>query len=118
MSAGKLERCLQFQRRLEVDDGAGNYVDAYALQFEIAANVRYLRGGETILASRLEQVSPLIVLVRSCADTRQITGDWRAVDARDGTVFQIKERPRHPVDKAGYEDRAWLEMLCQEGVAG
>jgi head-tail adaptor len=112
MLAGRLDMRLQFQAPYEIDNGAGTLTQGHAPQFEIAASVKYLRGGETVLSSRLEQIAPVIITVRACNDTRQIAGEWRAVDLRTGTVFQIKELPRVS------ENRGFFEMLAVSGVAG
>lgn len=116
MDAGRLDRRLQFQSPYEIEDGAGNYSQGWQPEFELAANTRFLRGGEQVLASRLEQKTPLIVTVRACVAARRITGDWRAVDMRNGAIYHIKETPRLPVDKSGREVRAFFEMLAMAGV--
>jgi head-tail adaptor len=118
MNAGRLERRLQFQSPKEIDDGAGNYTQGFEPQFECAASVTFMKGGEQVLASRLEQVSPVIIAVRSANATRRITGEWRAEDMRSGAIYMVKETPRHPVRKDGSEDRSMLEFLATSGVAG
>lgn len=116
MDAGRLDRRLAFYRRENVDDGAGNTVGEWAYQFTMAANVKPMRGGESVLAARLEARGPAIVTVRNCADTRQLTADWKTVDTRTSKEYAVREAPRHPVDKSGFEDRALLEMLVEAGV--
>lgn len=118
IGAGRLDQRLQFQSPAPLDDGAGNTTDGFQPQFETAAGIRFLRGGETVLAARLEQTAPLLITVRASTNTRQITGDWRAVDMRTRAVYQVKENPRNPVDKNGKENRGYFEFLAQAGVAG
>lgn len=118
MEAGRLNWRLQFQAPDEREDGAGNSTDGYLPQFTMSAHVHFLRGGEGVLASRLEQVTPVVLTVRNSTQTKRITGEWRAIDVRAGNdrfgrprvVYQIKETPR----ESG--DRAWLEMLASTGV--
>lgn len=112
MEAGRLDKRLQFQRPFEIEDGAGNYTNGWQPEFTQAANIKFLRGGETVLASRLEQTAPLIVTIRASIQAKAIGGDWRAVDTRSGVVYQVKEAPRES------DDRGFLEMLCMCGVAG
>jgi len=111
MQAGKLDRRLRFEKRLEVDDGAGNYTAGWVLQFETAAHRMWVRGGETVMAARLESRQPAVLVVRNSANARQIGNDWRAVDKRDGRVYNIREIPKES------DDRAMLEMLAEAGVA-
>jgi head-tail adaptor len=118
MAAGRLSRRLQFSAPKRVKDGKGNTTDGFDPQFECAASVSFLRGGEQVLASRLEQVSPVVVTVRVSNNTRQITGDWRAEDVRTGVIYMVKESPRHPMRKDGGEDRLMFEFLATSGVAG
>lgn len=111
MQAGKLDRRLQFQRREEVDDGAGNTVADWVAQFECAANRKWLRGGESVLAARLESRQPVILTIRNSTSARQIGNDWRAVDLRDDRVFNVREIPKES------DDCATLEMLAEAGVS-
>lgn len=111
MAAGDLSQRYRFERRVEVADGSGNFEGGWELQFTVAANRKYLRGGESVMASRLDAKSPVILRIRSSAQARTITNDWRAVDARTAEIFNIRERPQES------DDRAFLEMLCHSGVA-
>lgn len=117
MGAGRLDRRLAFESPKSVSDGAGNFVDGWDLQFTVAASVQPLRGGETVISSRLQGTQPSIVRIRASTQARSVTSAWRIVDARTDAVYQIKEPPRHPVDKAGREQRGWLEMMVTTGVA-
>lgn len=120
MAAGRLDRRLTFEAPREIEDGAGNFTSGFVAQFTQAANVKFMRGGESVLAARLEAAQPAIVTIRASTQARAIAGDWRAVDARAGmdehgkprVVYQIKELPRES------EDDAYLEMLVVRGVAG
>lgn len=111
MRAGELDRRLSFERRVEVDDGYGNTSGDWELQFTVAANRKWLRGGETVLAARLESRQPVILTIRNSAQARAITADWRAVDTRSGAVYNLRENPKEG------ESRAYLEMLAESGVA-
>lgn len=124
MDAGRLDKRLTFEAPAPIEDGAGNTVSGFATQFTTAASVIPMRGGESVFAARLEATQPGIVTIRSSAQARLIDAGWRAVDQRAGNdqhgkpraVYQVKETPRHPVDKMGHENRAFLEFMVMRGV--
>lgn len=110
--AGKLDRRLSFYARVEQSDGAGNTAAPFwVFQFEVAAGRAFLKGGESVLAARLESRQPVVLTIRNSTQARQITNDWRAVDTRDGRNYNIRENPKET------DDRAYLEFLCESGVA-
>lgn len=112
MPAGKLNRRLRFEARAEVNDGAGNMVSGdWAHEFDAWANLSMLRGGESVLAARLESRQPAIVTIRNSRNARRVNSDWRIVDSRDGRIYNIRENPKES------SDRADLEMLVEAGVA-
>lgn len=112
MRAGDLNSRVTFQRRVTADDGYGNEVGEWQTQFTVWAGFKPLRGTETVMAARLSGRQPYIVTIRQSSQTRQITTDWRAVDARNSSrVFNI----RAITDPDG--TRAWLEVLTEQGVA-
>lgn len=112
-SAGDLRERVHFQSRELIDDGYGNEQSGpWTTRFTVAAGFRPLRGGEAVMASRLESRQPYIVTVHQSSDTRGVTTDWRIVDARNtGRVFAISAAPTDPDGK-----RAWLEILAIEGM--
>lgn len=105
---GKMRARAAFQERIEENDGFGNYVGRWVDRFERWTNLRLLRGGETVMAARLEARQPAILTVRKDSDTDQITADWRVLV--NGREYAIKEPPR-PSD-----DRSRYELLCEYGV--
>ncbi len=110
IDAGDIYYKVHCQKRVEQDDGYGNTVSDFATQFTVRASYRHLRGGETVIASRLENKHPVIITVRSSSQTRQINADWRLVDARDGTEWAVR-------DVTHETDRQWIALLCERGVA-
>lgn len=108
MRAGDLTKRAAFQRPLKDRDEDGNQITAYPDAFTVWANLLPLRGGEGVMASRMQSRSPGIVTVRASRQTRQITSEWRVVI--DGRTCEVKEDPREA------QDRAFLEMLVEEGV--
>lgn len=110
ISAGDLYYKVHCQKRIEQDDGYGNTVSNFATVFTTRCAYRHLRGGETVVASRLENKHPVIITVRSSSQTRQINADWRLVDARDGAAWAVR-------DVTHETDRQWIALLCERGVA-
>jgi head-tail adaptor len=110
IKAGDLYYRVHCQKRVESDDGYGNTVAEFATQSTVRAAYRHLRGGETVMASRLENRHPVLITVRSSSPTRQINSDWRLVDARDDTAWAIR-------DVTAETDRQFITFLCERGVA-
>lgn len=113
-TAGELRHQIGFFRRPVTSDGYGNNEGEYPAEpeFECRAKVAVKFGGETVLAARLAGQQTATITVRQHALTRTVTTEWQARDMRDGTIWQIKSGPVDPDDGG-----AWLEFLCQSGVA-
>lgn len=109
-SAGDLFERVAFDARPSASDGHGNYDGEFVEQFQRRAGFTFLRGGETVMASRLEGRQPVVVLVRSDTSTRQIDTDWRMRDVRTSIVYAV--RSIIPSD-----DRLWLNITVEAGVA-
>lgn len=99
-----------FDEPVEQTDDYGGVATSYAERHRCRAHFRYLRGGETVQARRLEGVQPVVVTIRQSALARTITTDWRMRDVRRGDTYNI--RSAIPSD-----DRAWIELTCEKGVA-
>lgn len=111
MRADRLHEHIAFDKPVEQSDGQGGTVNGWQEQFQCRAHYRFLRGGESVQAARLEGRQPLVITVRSSSETRQVETQWRIRDVRTGTVFQVKAI--NPT-----EDRRFLEILAESGVAG
>lgn len=107
MGAAKLRERISFQKRIEAEDGYGNTVSDWALQFTVAAEVRPRLGGEQVLQSRLAGVNLVNIIVRYSSDTSQITPAWRAFDARTGRLYNIRS------DINPEQRRRYIELLCE-----
>lgn len=108
--AGDLIHRVSFEKRDQSSDGAGGTTTAYSAQFTVSAVYIHMRGGEAVMAGRLEGRHSLVVRVRSSANTRLVTTDWRMRDMRTGEVFNVRDITRT-------EDRAWIDFLGESGVA-
>ena len=109
--AGELSHRIAWDRPGDVDDGFGNAQAGWVEQFVTSAKVAPKLGGETVLAARLQSQNTVNITVRQSSMTILIQPDWRARDVRDGKEYAI--RSIIDPDDGG----AWLELLCQTGVA-
>ncbi|KPF47071.1 head-tail adaptor protein [Rhizobium sp. AAP43] len=107
--AGKLRERISFAKRIDSEDGYGNGQGDWANQFTVAGGYTHLRGGETVIASRLENRHPVVIRVRASSDTRQVTADWKATDSRSDIAYAIRDVT---IDPKG----AFIDMLCESGV--
>lgn len=111
IGAGDLFYRVHCQKRTATDDGYGNTVSGpFTTQFTVRAAFRHSRGKEEVLAARLQGVHPTLITVRRSLQTSQITTDWQLVDARDGTVWAVR-------DVTPETDRQFITLLCERGVA-
>lgn len=109
-TAGRLQHRVAFDKRVKVDDGAGNERGEFQEQFKRWAEFRHRGGSETVIAARLEGQNILGVYVRSDAQSRLIAADWQMRDVRTGTVYAI-----NIVDAVS--DRYWVYIQVRSGVA-
>lgn len=113
ISAGDLHYKVDCQKEVAGVDELGNPVPGaggWTTQCTVRAAYRHLRGGEDIMAGRLQGRHTQVITVRASSQTRQITAGWRLIDARDGTVFNVR-------DVTAETDRMWVSLLCERGVA-
>lgn len=113
--SGELKHKVAFQVHTESNPDSprdyGNVFSDWVTSFERRAAFKHLRGGETIIAARLEGRHTQIIRVRASTETRSVTPEWRIVDARDQTVYNIRDVT--PTEG----DNAWLDFLVEKGVA-
>lgn len=110
VGSGSLDHRAAFSARQQVDTDMGGTLSEWVPQFEVWAAVKYLRGGEAVMQSRLSSRNPVVVTVRNSAAARRITNEWQVeLRSRSGVtkVYQIKEDPR-PSEGDGF-----LEMLAE-----
>lgn len=123
IDAGQMDYSVAFDAPAKVPDGHGGTETGWTKDVQAVkeyAAFRYLRGGETVQAARLQGKQPVVVTVYSNSATRQITTVWRmrdvragAYDAKDiwiGDVYNI--RSIIPTS-----DRQFLEITAERGVA-
>lgn len=109
-SAGQLIERVAFDARIAEDDEHGNVEGEFVERFQRRAGFTFLRGGETVIAARMEGRQPVVVLVRSDTETRLVDTDWQMRDVRTSSVYAV--RSIIPSD-----DRQWLHITVESGVA-
>jgi head-tail adaptor len=111
ITASDLRDRVSLERREEAYDEYGNsYPGPWAAQFERDACILLSKGGETVIASRLQSIQPALIIVRFDAETATITADWRLIEVRSGTTYNIRT-------SADMERRGrWWTMLCDAGA--
>jgi head-tail adaptor len=109
-TAGELKDRFRFDTRTVTDDQYGGSESTFAPVFTTAAKVQYLRGTEAVQSARLEGRQPVVVTIRNSAQGRAVNADYRAVDARTGTTYNITAPP------AITPDRQWIEILAISGA--
>lgn len=108
-SAGRLKTRLVLQQRGLDDNGdrLGPWVTvpSDAADRAWAAQIIPLKGGEPVMAQRLQGVQPAIIVLRACKATRAADNAWRGVDKHTGQVHEF-------TDASETADRAWIEILA------
>lgn len=108
MSSGELRGLVAFDSMVAAAADGGITAGDWAEQFRCPANIRYLRGGEPVIASRLQGVQPVVLKVRSSSETRQVTTGWQARDVHTGAAFNIRSVTP---DQRGF----YIDLLCDVG---
>jgi head-tail adaptor len=111
-SAGQLRERVRFSKRTVDIDQYGNEEGAWTAgpPFTVAARIMSLRGSEPVLAQRLQGVQPVIITIRKSSQTAALGTEWRAVDTRAGTIYNIIT-----VTPAELKDH--LDLVAHAGVA-
>ncbi len=102
---GQMDQRVTFQQAIQVVDPDGMLIQGWVDRFTLWCHVRYLRGSETVMQARLVSKAPVILTVRTSAESRTITSEWRA--AIGTVIFDLKEDPRPS------EDGRFMEMLAE-----
>jgi len=107
---GELRSRVTLQRESRVADGGGGYANVWTdlgASPTVWARIEPLRGREVLQALKLQAPVSHLVTLRNRAD---VTAGMRLVAG--GRAFNIRAA-------INLEERGrWLELLCEEGVAG
>lgn len=111
MDAGKMNNLVVFEEPARVDDGYGGTEEGWGNPVIADASFRFLRGGETVKASRLAGRQPVVVTVYDHSQTRAVRTAWRMRDLRTGEVYNVRAGP------VPSDDHQYLEFTVESGVA-
>ncbi len=106
--ASTIQHRVTFSIREEYDDGYGNTVGQWVPVATLFAEFKHLRGSETVLANRLSGSHIQVMRIRASTTSQRISTDWKATCR--GVDFNIR-------DVTPTEDRAWIDVLAEAGVA-
>lgn len=113
IEAGRLNERVILSRREETNPDApndyGNTVAEWVDQGEVWAQFVHLRGGETVIAGRLQGRHTMVMRVRASPLTRQVSAEWKVTD-RAGTEYAVR-------DVTPLADRSGFDLLVEGGVA-
>ena len=112
MQRPDLNALVAFDAPTIVKDGSGGTVNGWSspgVAVMAWAGIKYLRGGETVIAARLSGRQPAVVKIYATPETSQITPAWRMRDTDRDVVYNI--RTIIPSD-----DPLYLELTVESGV--
>lgn len=105
----KLYERFRFDAPTADPDGFGGVVEGWTEGPEVRANLKNLRGSETVIAARLQGVQPVVITIRASNATELIETSWRAVNVRTDDIYAIRSIVRS-------DDRRWMELTAERGV--
>lgn len=123
-SAGALIQKVAFDKRETGNPDSpvdyGNTLEEWVEQFSCRAAFIHLRGGESVIAARLQSQHIQVIRVRASDASRAVTPDWRVRDERTG-VFDTNGKwtgnSFNVRDVTPSDDRQFIDFLCESGVA-
>ena len=108
--AGQLREIFSAQARQQVEDEYGNTVGSWVEQSRHRVSLVARRGGEAVIAGRLQGTVNYIVTARYCVAAAAITPDHRFVDERTGVAYAIHTAVPRP-------KRDYIDFDVEIGVA-
>lgn len=113
-NAGRLKSRVRFEKRsAALPDAYGTVEGDWVEQFTRRAEVKPLKGAESVIAARLQGRQPAVMVVRRDSETKAITTDWRAVEIMPGDERTYNIRGVDDMER----DNRWITLLCEAGVA-
>ncbi|UPT93023.1 phage head closure protein [Bradyrhizobium barranii subsp. apii] len=109
-SAGDLRSEIKLERQVLTPDGAGGSTVEWVEVVTTPARIKYLKGGETVMAGRLQGNQTVVVTLRNQPGLGDADTTWRLTSTRSNRVYDIKAFTLS-------EDGAWLDILADTGVS-
>lgn len=103
---GAMRARLQLQDRTRTPDGAGGYAETWHPVATIWAELKEMRGGESVIAASVTETADAIAVIRFRPN---MTAGMRALH---GSVIYNIRGVRDPDGR-----REWLELSLERGVA-
>jgi SPP1 family predicted phage head-tail adaptor len=112
---GQLRSQIVFSERVSSLDLYGNEVADWIERFSTRAQFLPMKGGEDVLAARLEGRQPVVIRIRQSPEARAVTPDWKVQNVDNGVEFNIRGiiDPEEGTSQHG----RWLDILAESGVA-
>lgn len=101
---------LAFDQPTTSIDVYGGVEDGWTEVFTTRGHFRYLRGGETVQAGRLEGKQPVVVTIPTSSNARNVTPGWRMRDTQRSVNYNVRS-------VIVSDDRREMEITCESGVA-
>jgi SPP1 family predicted phage head-tail adaptor len=108
-SAGDLRHEIKLERQVTTPDGAGGSTTTWQEVITTPARIKVLKGGETVMAGRLQGTQTVVVTLRNQPGLGDADSTWRLTSTRSGRVYDIKSITP---DERG----AWLDILAEIGI--
>lgn len=113
-SAGKARFRVRFDKQAEIEDPAGGTTSNWQEQFTRWADIRPQKGGEDVMAQRLQGRQPVLIFVRYDSETAMITPAWRAVELLNNIPIRFYAiKTCEDMERR----RQWITMLAEAGAA-
>lgn len=107
MQAGERKARVTFSKRVGDQDEFGQTEHEWVVQFSRWASIAHRRGGEGVLAARLEGKALALVTVPADTETKLITSNWKFTVG--GVNWFVKEPPAP-------DGRGHLQFHAQTGI--
>ncbi len=87
-TSGRLRERISLQR--QALDAKGRSLGQWTEAARFWADLIYLRGGEQVMAQRLQGVQTVVMTVRVTSVSAVVDNAWRAVNVRSRQIYDIK----------------------------
>lgn len=99
-----------FDAPIKTPDGGGGETRSWSEKFTCRASIKYLRGGESVMAGRLAGKQAVVVTVMASPIAKDIAPTWRMRDLKRGISYNVHVAIRS-------DSQACIEVTAESGVA-